>query len=511
LTLQNVFISRVKQGIMRRRTVLASFTAGIGSLAGCNTTLGVERESPTTSPTESPTPTADDPDEDEEWEIGAASIIDLTTANRTYALAPLSYDSDDGAHIRARFSSTATPEGPATVEATLTNENPFENTFRLEWTPPFGRLFSDVPRPMGERCGDSTYRVELIFAPTANHDLVENPTDIQRADDGYWRLAAGTTPYLPERVRLAPDETIHGEYALVGHAEGTGRGRPPGVYEFSRAGERPLRVTVWPTDSPGPATDSQLTGVSVPDLPGDSDTAWFHDTDASVPTFVRPSVERTDLPAGIEFTFINRSRQSTGCGHWNFYKLQDAEWFHLGPFVHTSDCRNVSPGGTKTWTLRAAAGGMAPCQAQSYPFLGGGRYATIAGYGHATAQSGALVEIDAPPVTVVPTDDVTTQRDGETVTATSERWRTAPDAEGHSRVSLALETVGDADRRLIAEQVMRRRDRGYRNTLAFVTADVARVVLRTDDRTADRTVGYDDGTTRFEYEEQAYRITRRTP
>jgi hypothetical protein len=44
-----------------------------------------------------------------------------------------------------------------------------------------------------------------------------------------------------------------------------------------------------------------------------------------------------------------------------------------------------------------------------------------------------------------------------------------------------------------------------------VTSDVARVVLRTDDRTADRTVGYDDGTTQFQYEEQAYRITRRTP
>ena len=246
---------------MRRRTVLASLTAGIGSLAGCNTTLGVERESPTTTPTESPTPTSDDPDEDEEWELGAASIVDLTTANRTYALAPLSYHSDDGAHIRTRFSTTATPEGPATVEATLTNENPFENTFRLELTPPFGQLVSDIPRSMGERSGDSTYRVTLVFAPTANHDLVENPPDVQRADDGYWRLAADRTPELPERVRLAADETIHGEYALVGRAEGTGRGRPPGVYEFSRAGERPLRDTVWPTGSPGPATDSRFTGV----------------------------------------------------------------------------------------------------------------------------------------------------------------------------------------------------------------------------------------------------------
>ena len=148
---------------------------------------------------------------------------------------------------------------------------------------------------MGERSGDFTYRVGLIFAPTANHDLVEDPPDIQRADDGYWRLASDTTPELPERVRLSPGETIHGEYALVGRAEGVGRGRPPGVYEFSRAGERPLRVAVWPTDSPGPATDSQFAGMSVPALPGDSDTAWFHNADASSPTFVRPSTEQTSF------------------------------------------------------------------------------------------------------------------------------------------------------------------------------------------------------------------------
>ena len=200
-----------------------------------------------------------------------------------------------------------------------------------------------------------------------------------------------------------------------------------------------------------------------------------------------------------------------GCGHWNVYKLQGGEWFHLGPYVQDAVCHRLSPGHAETWALRAATSEMAPCEAQSYPFLGGGRYAAVAGYGHATAQSGALVEIDAPPVTVVPTDDVTTQRDSGTVTATSDRWRTAPDSEGRSRVSLVLEPVGNANRRLIAEQVMRRRYRGYRNTLAFVASDVERVVLRTDDRTADWTAGYDDGTAQFRYEEQAYRITKRTP
>ncbi len=409
-----------------------------------------------------------------------------------------------------RFTSTATSEGPATIEARLTNENPFENTFRLEWTPPFGRLAGDIPHPMGERTGDATYRAGLVFAPTANHDLVEDPPEIERDEAGYWRLSADRTPDLPERVRLAPGETIHGAYALVGRAEGIDRGRPPGVYEFSRGGERPVRVTVWPTDAPGPDSTSTFTGVSVPDLPGDGETAWFHDADAETPTFVRPSVERTDLPARIEFTFINRSREPTRCGHWNVYKLQDGAWFHLGPYVHTADCRFVAPGDVKTWPIRAAAGEMAPCQAESYPFLGGGQYAAVAGYGHATATSAALVEIEAPPVTVVPTEDITTTRDGATVTATSKRWRTAPDSEHRSRVSLVLEPGADADRQLIAEQVMRRRYRGYRNTLAFTGLDIDRVVLRTDDRTADWTVGYDTEATQFQYDGRSYRITKQT-
>ncbi len=94
------------------------------------------------------------------------------------------------------------------------------------------------------------------------------------------------------------------------------------------------------------------------------------------------------------------------------------EWFRLGPCGHTADCRVVSPGEAKTWTARAATGEMAPCDAQQFEFLGGGRYAAVAGYGHATPRSGALVEFDGPDVTAVPTDDVTSERSNGTVTAT---------------------------------------------------------------------------------------------
>lgn len=111
-------------------------------------------------------------------------------------------------------------------------------------------------------------------------------------------------------------------------------------------------------------------------------------------------------------------------------------------------------------------------------------------------------------MSVVPTANVTIERGGGQVTVTSQRWRTATDDEHRSRVHLVLERAADAERTLIAEQVMRRRFRGLRNTLAFMDPDVERVVLRTDDRTADRAVGYEDGTARFRYDGRAYVLTK---
>jgi len=511
---------------MRRRALLAGLSAGLAAVAGCSGTADSDDGTPTDRPADDPTPTGDrtptdSPDSstdtptdepgDNDWDLGAASIVDLETANRTYALAPLRYRDDDGGSVRLRFTSTATSDGPATVEAVLANENPFENTFQLDWLPPFGRPYSDIPYPMVGDRGDFTYRVGLAFAPTENHDLVDEGTTLERDAEGYWRLGRNV-PDVPETVRLDPGETVRGEYALVGRGDGGGRGRPPGIYEFSRAGDGPVRVTVWETDASGPAGDSRFAGTSVPALSDERATAWFHDANAGTPTFVRPSVERTALPARVDFTFVNRSRESTSCGHWQFYKLQDGEWFSLGPYVQTADCRSVRPGGTKRWVLRAASGEMAPCQAQSFPFLGGGRYAAVAGYGHATSHSGALVEFDAPPVSVVPTDDVTSEREGGTVTATGQPWEAAPDAEHRSRVQLVLErTAGDGtepERAFIAEQVMRRRFCGLRNTLAFDGPDLDRVVLRTDDRTAGQAVGYDGGSLTFRYDGQTYVLTK---
>ena len=193
---------------MRRRRVLAGLSTGLVGLSGCNS-----RESADPSGTDrgrddrsrTPTATPEGTDEGAELELGAASVVDLETADRTYALSPPTYRSDDGARVSVRFASTATADGPATVTATLTDGNPFENTFELEWTPPFGRRTSDLPHPMGDRFGDTgSYRVGLAFAPTANHDLVDDPPAVERAADGYCGSPAGSTTGSPSGSGWVP-------------------------------------------------------------------------------------------------------------------------------------------------------------------------------------------------------------------------------------------------------------------------------------------------------------------
>lgn len=497
---------------MRRRRYLAVVTGSVAALAGCN--VGGNGTTPTDEPAEdTPTPTEPSDSDEPGADLFGAAIIDLDTADRTYAMPTTEYRTDDGGSVSMAFTDTATADGPARVAATLTNGNSFSNTFRLEWTPPFGRLRSDNPYPLGEpHAGEVTYRTSLVFAPTAEHDLVDDPPALERDADGLWRLAPDSgRDWLPERVELDAGETVTGEYAVVGVPDGAGEGRPTGVYEFSRADAADVRVTVWRTSAPGPDAESRFAGTDLPALPGDGEVSWYHDADASTPSFVRPSVERTDLPAAVRFTFLNRAREGTGCGHWNLYKLENGGWFHLGPFFHTADCRGVPPGETASWTLRAATSELAPCDdGRSFPYLGGGRYAAVTGYGHATAESAALVRIDAPAIQVVPTDDATTDREDGRVTVTSDRWRSAPDQEGRSRARLVLRDADDAERTLIPEQVMRRRNRGLRNTLAVAGPDVEQVVLRTDDQVADRALGHDEQSARltFQFDGEAYQLSR---
>ncbi|WP_435094804.1 hypothetical protein [Halorubrum sp. N11] len=251
--------------------------------------------------------------------------------------------------------------------------------------------------------------------------------------------------------------------------------------------------------------------MTVPELPCESEATWYHEAGETTRGFVRPSTETAKLPARMEFTYHNRSQESTSCGHWNLYKLRDDQWFHIGPGTHDGVCHSLPAGESETWTMAAGASERDDGDAERYPYLGGGHYAAVVGYGHTTSKSAALVEFDAPPVSVEPTDDATSESDGTTVTVTADEWQGASNGDDSERAALTLDRTQTAGRVIIAEQVMRRRNRGYRHLLAFMDEDVDRVVLRADKRTADQTLGIDNETTRFRYAGQAYRVTRGEP
>lgn len=468
---------------MRRRALLTSLAAGAASLAGCATNDGGgtptgTTTSGTTTGTPTETPASDHtPDDLDLSNLG--SVVEAETTPRTYALFPTRYRSDDDAEVELAFTSTATAEHPARMRATLTNENEFANTFRLRQTPPFGprNLAFSIEAP------DPSHRQSLVLAPTENHGFADAVPEVRRDAQGYWRLRAEGGEWVPKTLRLAPGETVHAEYALVGRREG--QGRPTGTYS-SHGDEERVSITVWHTEKPGPSEGSRFENPDVVPVTDDQQTQWFHDADETTPSFLRPGTERADLPTEVEFTFVNHTKSALGCGGWNLYKFHDGEWFHLAPRFHLAICRRLAPGATESWTLRAFHGEAIPCDdGLSAGFLGGGRYAVTVGYGHRTGLSGALVDLDGPPVDVTPTADVTSTREGETVTVTSSKW---DDGQEPPNARLVVEDTGGdavgAATEFIPEQVMRPHNRGLRNTLAFFEEGVRKVVLRTDENTA---------------------------
>lgn len=490
---------------MRRRALLATLAAGSALFAGCGSTPTSETDAAATG-TDTPTTAPGTPAELVEFDDdrSGTSIVDLETADRTYALSPVRYRTEDDIEVRMRFDRTATAEHPARLVASVRNADEYPEEVDLRWLPPFGDLTSEPPRDVAEPRVSAGLRDEgsLVLAPTGGHDLVDDPPAVER-DDGRWRLADEIGRWLPETLTLDPNEAVRGEYAVAGHPDGSGR--PTGVYDFVRRQGDPVRISVWVTGSPGPEAESRFAGESVPSLPGDREATWFHEADESTGAYVRPSTERANLPASVTFQFVNHTRESLGCGHWYVYKLHDGEWFDLGPYARTAECRIVPAAGTKPWTLHAYRGGgeLPPEAGRAYPHLGGGRYAIATGYGADAWGSAALVELSGAPIEITPTAGVEAERADGTVTVTSPRWSAGAD----DAATLTLTRADSAAETLVREQVMRRRYRGLRNTLPFVEAGVEAVVLRTGEHVAQQLVGYESQTRRFRIDGRAYELT----
>ena len=499
---------------MRRRALLASVPGALAGLAGCSFgSPGADetddvtpaprpgQSSTGTAPDSAATPTGDPPRPED-----LTTVIELETGPRTYALSSAGLYTADGARVALWFDRTATEDYPATLRGWLQNANEFGNTFRIERIPGVGRTHSRQPRGYD-------HEARLHLAPTADNALANEVPALSQTEEGYWRVD-DVGPWMPDTHQLAPGEWAHLEYALVGEP---GRaGRPTGTYEFRGRGET-LSVTVWDTQRPGPETDSRFADRSLPPFPGDGRVQWFHDADGTTPAFVRPGTERAELDTEIGFQMVNNSHERLQCGHWNLYKLVDGEWFHVAPTGHTADCRLLVPGGRKQWGLRAFNGqavgcstGDCTCDGLTQGYLGGGEYAVVAGYGHATSESGALVELVGDNVAVTPTDDVSTSREGDTVTVTTGQ---SGDGDRSADGTFSLTRTDSAGERVIAEQVMASgrfatHDGGLRNALPFLTDDVSRVVVETGEQAVNGVLGYDSDSRRFRFRGQAYEVTR---
>lgn len=486
---------------MRRRAFLAALSAG---LAGCS--LGPS-ETPTLTPapgvdaTPTSTPTETPDDDDSLGGLGAASLVDLATGPRTLALSPPSWSGYDGAAVEARFVAPSTPDHPARLRATLTNDNDWSNTFRLDEVPPFMEINrADLPE-LHEEARESG----LYLAPTADHDLVDTDPTVERGPEGYWR-ATDLPPKLPRTVRLSPDESIRGEYLLVGHPER--RGFPTGTYRFGHDGS--FSIAAWHTREPGPRGASRFEGRDVPSLPGEAPTPWYHEAGTTTPVFLRPSTERLAAPGEVSFSLVNHSREALGGNpyDWTLYKLVDGSWYHVAPWAIPMPASAVPPGETWEYTLRAfheRFHGEGWDEGQTVSRLGGGTYAFEAGFApDGSATPAALFDLVAPEVTAAPPEGPTVERSGKRVTVTDDRWS---DGEHPPSATLTVERAPDAeaDHRVIPEQLYHRPHDALRRVLPYFEDGVERVVLRTDEHLAER--AFENGTRTFSYEGTTYGAT----
>ena len=513
---------------MRRRALLASTAASLAGIAGCASLSArsptnesdadgpIDRDEskgagddPDGEPDDDPNDEQDDPLDD------MTSVIELETGPRTLAFGGTGTHTTDGAFVQLSFDRTATADHPARLSGTLRNDNEYANTFELQRIPAVGAIHSAT-------LDDADGYPSLHLAPTEQHDLAETVPSLGRTAEGYWQVDS-VGPWVSERVRLEPSEEVALEYVVANDPETSGR--PTGIYEFRGWNDESAQIAVWNTDEPGPSADSRFAGRSIPQIDEETTTQWFHEADESTQTYLQPARERVELDAAIDFELVNNSHESVGCGHWNVHKLVDGEWYHVGPTVHTSDCRFLGAGARKHWTLRAFNGTPVRCDdgsfgrdGQTLGYLGGGTYGVVAGYGHPADQSGALVELVGDPVGVTPTEAATIQRsDGEVVVTTP----AYDDGEHPEDATLVVkrttaEAAGEDSERVIVEQLLGGQhgfdsSQALRNGIAAFEDGVERVEVRTDEHGASAAVGFEEGSRYVAFRGEYYELTAERP
>jgi hypothetical protein len=411
--------------------------------------------------------------------------VEFETAPLTASLVERSRtQTADGLDFHYSLVEPETPDSPAVVWEAVENPREYEQTFRPTRLPGFDGAGAVVPAD--------------------DHELLGYSVAVARGEDGRWRRSVDLREWRREPVTVAAGGAVFGAYHVVADEPIT-----PGKYENGVAGDDGFTLVVWPTDAPGPDGESAFEGRTVPELPFGGPTTWYHEADAGTEIYLVPSAERAAVPARFEFTLHNYARERVGITDGPLFKLVEGAWYRVRSGVPLAPLR-VEPGETTTTTLELF--GSAPMTDDYWDVghLGGGRYAYTVYRGGHERRYAAMFDLEAPAVSPTPEAGIDVDRDDETVVVTTPEWG---DADEHSpRSELTVErTDRDADRRVVAEQLFRRRFRAYRNALLAFEPGVERVVLRTDWSTVVETAGLDDLELTVAYDGERFRVAGEDP
>ncbi|WEL22631.1 hypothetical protein [Halorhabdus sp. BNX81] len=483
---------------MRRRTFLGTVLAA--GLAGCTAPASDETPGATTTVAGPTVVTPPEPDpEREPFQAEGSQLVTAAATDRVYALGAGGGGGDEEwLWDSFQFVSEPDADGPALVEGTLTNEGDFERVIAFEelslfdgtgWFRPDGYL--DVSIPGRER--DFVHLLE----PTAAHDFADRESSFHRDGEGVWRVREHADHDIPDYLRLAPGQTIYGQWALVADTvEFDGRVPVPGRYSTADTSEVHLSIGIWDRTAPGPSEESIHAGRDVPPPPPAREDVtkrvWYHEAGPETPVFLHPETEAGTLPLRVDFTLVNHTvEQAFGLNpyNWGLYKLHDDMWYHIAPQNIPLPGGSLQPGSIarKTHTLfngRRLGGPPGfddtdDSYRRTVPYLGPGLYAYARDlmFEDTYRCYAALLELDGDPVAVTPATDLSIERGGDTIEAVHPEVDTS---RRNHRLTVERAPEAETDERVLPEQIMTvDYATGLRNAIGLLEPGVGTVRLET--------------------------------
>jgi hypothetical protein len=444
---------------MRRRALLAALAASASATAGCSVLSDGDRPRDTfavsKTPAETTTSVSFDPPGDS---VERAFTVPGDDDHRVAVTVPRGIP--EHVSITLGFTSPPSTDAPATLYARVgvrdTADEPVD--LSVGATPPLS-TYRGVHDPKG---ADEDARSMLLVPRRAGVAF----DDVVRRDQGCWRpiLPVGPQDGVERTRTLDPGESLAREYYLV-TPWASDRCLRPGAYRFGAAAGWQFHLCPFYWDDP---TGSMFADTSVPDLPGFSDTRWYHEADSAL--FLRPRAEQVGLPsATARFQFRNQTdrRVLVDESAWALYKLEADRWYPIAPLAGSPndvDREPIYPGQETGLALALTTNPDAASDdgRRAVGGLGQGQYAVA--YPAALERPGpdndaprptaALVTVVGNPPTVDTTDAIDHVTDREDV----RHVHTTPDESAIATLRLERTAVDDGERAtsLVTEQVLQR-------------------------------------------------------